>query len=364
MSRGRPAHPWRLLTSLAVFVAVSTVLTLVVVNSVLNLDSRSGSTYHAVVRDAADLRTGDGVKIAGLDVGRITDVHLQHDNLVKLTFTVASGNKVYGRTDTAVRYANLVGTRYLALVAPAQGSAGAVRPVGSTIPASNNIPSIDLTAVFNGFQPLFDALDPTEINQLTASIIDVFQGQSGTVASLVEQVGTITENLAGRKLVIQKVVTSLAGLLTSVNTQSDALDSIIGNFSKVVGNLSGQRQLLAQAIDGLAQFSTSASGLVHESAPSIDAAIGGVAAAARTLATSQAAINGLLGELPITVAALNRVLDAGGFAKVYLCNLTIKTTGRLNISLVPGLAAPQDPKDFVLPSGVVADPSKMGGICR
>lgn len=364
MSRGRPTHPVRLIGSLAVFVAISVVLTLVVVNSVLNLDSRSGRTFRAVVPNASGLRGGDSVKIAGLDVGRVSGVSLRADHQVELTFTVAPGSDVYQRTSTAVRYANLVGTRYLALVPPPDGNEGAALPEGSTLPASQNIPAVDLTAVFDGFQPLFDALNPTEINQLTASIIGAFQGQSATIASLVDQVGTITERLAGRKQVIQQVITSLAGLLTSVNTQSSSLSSMIGDFSKVVNNLSGERQLLAQAIDGLAQFSTTAGQLVQQSAPAIDQDISGVASAARTLNDNQVAINALLRDVPVTVDAVNRISNAGGFVKVYLCNLTIRSTGRLNISLVPGVPAPQDPTNFVLPSGGVGDQSKTGGICR
>ena len=38
--------------------------------------------------------------------------------------------------------------------------------------------------LFNGFQPLFEALSPDDVNQLSGEIIQVLQGEGGTVDSL------------------------------------------------------------------------------------------------------------------------------------------------------------------------------------
>jgi phospholipid/cholesterol/gamma-HCH transport system substrate-binding protein len=35
--------------------------------------------------------------------------------------------------------------------------------------------------LFNGFKPLFQALSPQDINQLSYEIVQVFQGEGGTV---------------------------------------------------------------------------------------------------------------------------------------------------------------------------------------
>lgn len=362
MTSARPPRSGRLLLSVAVFVAVSLLLTVFVVISVLDLGRRNGEEYHARLDDAAGLRSGDDVTVAGLEVGKVTGVELRGDD-VEVTFVVSGDRAVHTNTRTAVRYANLIGTRYLALLPPDGPPADRLR-AGGTLPARQSLPTVDLTAVFDGFQPLFDALDPEQVNQLTASIVAIFQGESGTVANLVDQVGTITTHLAGRKEVISTVITSLADLLTSVNEQGDALSSMIDDFGSVVGNLSDQRAVLASTIDGLARFGEDAAALTRESTDAINADIDGVADASAVLNESSDAIIDLMRDVPDTVDALNRIMDSGSFVKVYLCNLDLRATGRLNLSLVPGLAAPQDPAGLQLPSGQVGDPARAGKVCR
>ena len=55
-----------------------------------------------------------------------------------------------------------------------------VAPIG----LDRTTPALDLTMLFNGFQPLFSALDPKQINALSYEIIQIFQGQGGTVGDL------------------------------------------------------------------------------------------------------------------------------------------------------------------------------------
>ena len=54
-------------------------------------------------------------------------------------------------------------------------------PSSRTLGLDRTTPALDLTALFNGFQPLFSALDPKQINALSYEIIQIFQGQGGTV---------------------------------------------------------------------------------------------------------------------------------------------------------------------------------------
>ncbi|NHA00072.1 hypothetical protein G5V59_07410 [Nocardioides sp. W3-2-3] len=132
----------------------------------------------------------------------------------------------------------------------------------------------------------------------------------------------------------------------------------------MVGNLDDQRTVLASTIDGLATFGESAARLTRRSTDAINADVDGVSKAAETLSKSSGAIIDLMRDVPATVDALNRILDSGSFAKVYLCNLDLTVTGRLNLSLVPGVPAPQDPKGLQAPTGTVGDPARVGRICR
>ncbi len=360
----RPPRPGRLIASLVAFVALSVVLSTVVISSVLNLDTGATKTYYAILTDASGLREGANVKVAGINVGTVKEVKLHGENGVRVTFTVREDRRISDTTHMEVRYANLIGTRYVALTRPEEAGAGQTLRAGATIPADRTKPAIDLTAVFNGFQPLFDALTPGEINQLTGSIINVFQGQSGHVSNLVEQVGTITERLADRKQVIESLITNLSAVLTQVNSEGDSLGELISNFDTMVDDVADQRELLATAITAMARFTTDAADLTKQASSAITGDIKGVAKASRTLVKNQKAITDMLHDAPAALRAVDSTMDTGSYLKVYLCNLELQTSGTLNLSLVPGLAAPQKPTDVALPSGVLGSPSSRSEVCR
>ena len=58
-------------------------------------------------------------------------------------------------------------------------------------------PALDLTVLFNGFKPLFQALSPADINKLSYEIVQVFQGEGGTLEGLLAHTASVTYD-AGR----------------------------------------------------------------------------------------------------------------------------------------------------------------------
>ena len=124
--------------------------------------------------------------------------------------------------------------------------------------------------MFDGFQPLFSALSPDQVNQLAGSIIDVFQDESGTVSNIVAETATLTNNLADRQQVIDTLLTSLSSLLNTVGVHDTQLGQLIGNFDTLMTGLAGSRAQLGSAIDNLATAESTTSGLLNEAQPTLN----------------------------------------------------------------------------------------------
>src|SRR5690606_27119483 len=159
--------------------------------------------YKAVFSDATGVEEGDDVRIAGVQVGEVREIAIRGDGskaLAEVTFSVAKEHVLAAGTDGAIRYRDLVGNRYIALTEGA-GSGARLEP-GATIPLSRTRPALDLTVLFNGFKPLFAALSPEDVNQLSYEIVQVLQGEAGTVESLLAHTASLTSTLADRDEVI------------------------------------------------------------------------------------------------------------------------------------------------------------------
>ena len=75
-----------------------------------------------------------------------------------------------------IRYDDLIGGRYLALEEGAGGTKK-LKP-GDTIPLARTAPALDLDALIGGFRPLFRALDPDQVNELSGQLIRRFRDRA------------------------------------------------------------------------------------------------------------------------------------------------------------------------------------------
>jgi phospholipid/cholesterol/gamma-HCH transport system substrate-binding protein len=310
----------------ALFTAVCLVFTfaLIAVFGQLRFEDRTG--YHAVFSNISGLKAGNFVRIAGVEVGKVGDLTLHRDGTVTIDFTADKGVRLSEGTKAVVRYENLIGDRYLAL----EEGPGPPRwlPPGATIPLARTSPALDIDALIGGFRPLFRALDPDQVNALSGELLRIFQGQGGTLASVLAQTSMLTSTLAGRGELIGELITNLNTVLHTFGTRdrefSDGLDK------------------LSQLMDGLAQRKTDIStGLAY-----INAAAGSIAdllVQARQpikdvvretdrmsgqVLSDRDYVDGLLKSLPDVYQVLSRQGLTGDYFGFYFCEVLLKLNGK------------------------------------
>jgi phospholipid/cholesterol/gamma-HCH transport system substrate-binding protein len=348
--------PWRTLAKLALFVAVAVVATIIVTASLLNLSSQSRTGYSALFTDASGLQPGDFVDIAGVQVGTVTGVQLQ-GRLALVHFTADSDQRLTTTTRADVDYANLLGQQLISLV-PGPTS-GTPLVAGAQIPVSRTAPALDLTGIFNGFEPLFAALTPQQVNELTASIIQIFQGESGNVSNLVTQTASLTENLAQRQQLIGQVIDNLSAVAGTLDAHDQQLVTMIDQFDSLVTGVANERGQIGTTIDSLSGLTQAVSGLLTKSQPTLDQAINAVVSASHTAAQDQSGFDGVLSNLPSFIATLDKVANSGSWLNVYICNLTINVQGTVNLNVLTG----QPSLPLTLPSGPVGNQSVHTANC-
>ena len=135
------------------------------------------NAYNAEFTNVTGLENGDFVRIAGVEVGKVNNISIQPDTTALVEFTADESVVLTEGNRAVIRYDDLIGGRYLALVEGAGGTTK-LKP-GDTIPLARTSPALDLDALIGGFRPLFSALDPDQVNALSGQLIAAFQGQGG-----------------------------------------------------------------------------------------------------------------------------------------------------------------------------------------
>ncbi len=331
-------------TKLVIFMLVTIMATGLLVIVIGNISFQGSRDYKAVFADATGVVKGDDVRIAGVKVGTVKDIAvIEGDDdagplkMAEVSFTVEKGTELTQSTYAALRYRNLVGQRYVSL-SQGEGETGILEP-GETIPASRTEEALDLTQLFNGFKPLFRALSPDDVNKLSFEVIQVFQGEGGTLEGLLSSTASVTDTLADRDAVIGQLIDNLDYVLDHIADRDQQLTALIQNFRTLVSGLKDDRRAILDSFDQITQLSVTTADLVEGVRPPFVEDIKQLRRLTANIDRNKREIDRALQVLPIKLDKIGRTAAFGSWFNFYLCNfegdVTIPGLGTRAIKLPP-----------------------------
>ncbi|NHC21600.1 MCE family protein [Nocardioides sp. IC4_145] len=320
---------------LGIFTVISILVTGLLAVIMGNIGFGDKRTVNAEFTSASMLQEGDDVRIAGIPVGEVKEIELHERSRAMVTFTVAADVPLTTNSRAEIRYLNVVGDRYLALEEGPQG--GKRLGDDATMPVSRTEPALDLTALYNGFQPLFSALDPKAVNELSQNIIDVLQGESGTVQGLLARTASLTNTLADRDELIGEVITNLDELLGTVDRRRTQLSELVLGLEEWMGNLAEDRDVIGASVQNLSELTDTVADLLTRARPLLAEDVRELRTLVRTLAKQEnlEVLTKLLDRLPEAMTDQTRIGTYGSWYNYYLCDFegSIKLPKILGIDL-------------------------------
>ncbi len=287
---------------------------------------RTGATngYSAVFADASRLEAGDTVRVAGIRVGTVQDVSLQSDRSVLVTFNADRNIVLTTGTKAAIRYLNLVGDRYLELV-DSPGSTN-ILPVGSQIPEDRTSPALDLDLLLGGLKPVIQGLNPQDVNALSASLIQVLQGQGETLDSLFSKTSSFTNALAENNQVIEQLIEDLKSTLDTLSKDGDEFSGAIDRLEQLIDGLSNDRDPIGTAIESLDNGTASLADLLGRARSPLAGTIDQLNRLAPLLDADRDRLDATLERAPELYRKLARVGSYGAFFPYYICGIAFRAS--------------------------------------
>jgi len=301
---------------------VTALATAVLAISITNSGVTGTIGYHAVFSDVTGLVVGDDVDIAGVRVGQVTSISVYRRNEAVVGFAIQPGRTLPASVTAQLFYRNLAGQRYLEL-AQGAGPVGRALPAGGTIPEARTTPALNLTELFNGFQPLFQALSPGDVNKLSDEIIQLFQGEGATMDSLLSSVASLTSALAAKDRVIDEVIDNLNAVVTTINSRGNALAQTVTTLQQLVSGLAADRQPIGQAISALGSLTSATAGLLQVGRAPLKQDVVSLGQLAGNLADNTPAVQTFLQNLPVKMADIARLASYGSWLNFYLCDASV-----------------------------------------
>ena len=314
---------------LIIFVVVCLLTTAVLFAVFAQLRFEKEQTYTAEFTSVTGLESGNFIRIGGVEVGKVKRIAVEDKEngpIALVTFSADDSVILTEGTKAVIRYENLIGGRYLALE---EGAGGVKRLApGSTIPLDRTAPALDLDALIGGFRPLFRALDPEQVNELTGQLIAVFQGQGGTINSLLDQTAALTNTLADRDELIGQVIVNLDTVMGSLSGHSEQFGKAVDSLSELVEGLAARKTDITNGIAHANNAAATIADLLDETRAPIQKVVHESDRAAGIIVADHDYFDDLLNTLPDAYQALSRQGLYGDFFSFYLCDVFLKLNGK------------------------------------
>jgi phospholipid/cholesterol/gamma-HCH transport system substrate-binding protein len=279
----------------------------------------AGAAYSAAFTEAAGLKPGDDVLVAGVKVGDVTDVELDGAQ-VKATFRVK--NAWVGNASTvAIKIKTLLGAKYLAVDPLGTGD----QDSGVTIPRSRTVAPFDVVQAFNGLSQTVGDIDTNQLAASFQAITTAFAGATPYVRSALTGLAALSTTIASRDAQLARLLANtrqVSGTLAANNGQFQAL---LADGNLLLTELVKRREAISALLSGTQNMATQLSGLVRDNNATLGPTLRSLNAVLVVLKQNQANLNQALALAGPYFRLIGNSMGSGRWLDSYVCGVVPKS---------------------------------------
>jgi phospholipid/cholesterol/gamma-HCH transport system substrate-binding protein len=278
----------------------------------------SQRVYHVELVSAMGLQPGDPVKIAGVQVGRVTAVYLKRAQAMADIAVNPSVRLTYG-TRVGIVWRNVLGQ--MALYLWPQSGAKPLPP-GSVLPTSSNLPTADLARLFGSLAPFLRALDPRYVNEFVVSLSQALANETEQVRELVAKGSDLASSLAAQDAEIGATIDEFDQVMSALAARRQDISSLISRLDSLSSTLAANDDLLSHVVGNLAQMLADVAQVSEQTHSSFVSLISSLDSVANNLAARRDELAPMIVSLSKLFATFSDISSSGQWLSikvVYSC---------------------------------------------
>jgi phospholipid/cholesterol/gamma-HCH transport system substrate-binding protein len=274
----------------------------------------------AAFDNANGVLAGDAVKLAGVDVGRVTGTRIEKGQAI-VSFNIDDAVELPRDSTVGIRWRNVLGQRFL-YVYP--GDEDEVFADGEQITTDNTEDVNDVGELLNKVGPILKAIDPDEANAFLDAVNTALQGNEVAVRQLIDDGAELVETLAAEDDTIAGLLDSADTVTAAYASQDDALGQIFDNLDTVGVVLERRLRDVNSLVTDFSVVQRELDEIVTENRDNIDSTLGSLDTLATMLAKDKARLAETLRTLPLGVISYQQTSSWGEFFNVRIVRITIQ----------------------------------------
>lgn len=224
--------------------------------------------------DAAGLKSGDDVKLAGVKVGRVTSIEADRaEGLVRVNWVVNTGVDIREDAGADIALETLLGSKFVRITdATAGDDLMADLPTSErSIPVERTTTPVDIFDLTRDATIRIEATDNERLNQLVIQLADITEGKRGTVTDLISSVDQLATAINEREVQLDDLLASADELAANLAEKDHTLVQLIDSSRTILDFLVQRRDQLSQALGAGSDAVRSLSVLIDTNAAALDA---------------------------------------------------------------------------------------------
>ena len=171
------------------------------------------------------------------------------------------------------------------------------------------------------------------------NLVQVLQGEGGTIQELLANTASLTNTLADRDELIGQVVNNLTQTLDTVDQRHQELNTLVTELQRWMADLARDRNTIGSSLGNISDLTVVVADLLREGRPIVKSDVVKLKQLAKLLnkPKNQQQITELLDRLPESMTDQTRTGTYGSWYSYYVCGFSGRITLPGNLGTIPGL---------------------------
>lgn len=275
-----------------------------------------GDTYYAAFSEAGGLKTDDEVRIAGVRVGKVTDIELDGDH-VKVAFTVKTPSEFGTQTGAAIRVKTLLGDMFVALEPAGDDQLAA----GAEIPRERTSSPYDVVEAFSGLAETAEGIDTDQLAESLSTLADLTRNTPEEFGAALEGISALSTNIADKNDEINTLLQNLQRVSTVLAARDDDIITLMRDADVLFRALVERRQAISDLLVSTSTLSRELTRLVDQTREDLRPALESLDSVVRVLNRNEDNLDNGLRLLAPFYRVFANTLGTGPWFDTYIQNI-------------------------------------------
>lgn len=299
--------------------AITLVVLLVVMAASFNLQKFpgfGGDSYKAEFADAAGLRTGSMVQVAGTRVGRVEGIAIAGAKVV-VTFNVDQNVDFGTQSGASIEVLNLLGEKFVNLTPAGDGQMEA----GDTIPEDRTETSYDIVSTFGGLAKTVEGIDTNQLAKALDTLSTTVNAAAPEVEGSFDGLARLSKTISSRDAELQNLLTRSSSVARLLAERKGDITALIREGDLLLREVKRRREDIHLLLVNTASLARELKGLVKDNEDQIRPALQDVREVLGVLEARDKDLTSTLKALGPYVSILGNIIGTGPWFDAYVVNL-------------------------------------------